>query len=156
MAGRKGIGSRMIKFTLPIIPTAQARPKVTVRNGFARGYKTEAQQANERTLEAELKDHAPEKPLDGPLVLEFVAALPVPKSVSKKARAAMLSGEDCPVKRPDTDNLCKQILDACTRLQFWSDDSQVVKIVGEKIYAEVGYWEIAIYEAVRRSITEEK
>ena len=140
----------MIKFTLPIIPTAQARPKVTVRNGFARGYKTEAQQANERTLEAWLKDHAPEKPLDGPLVLEFVAALPVGKSDSKKLREAKLTGMVSPEKKPDTDNLCKQLLDACTRLQFWADDCQVVKIVGEKIYTETGYWEVSIYEAVRR------
>ena len=140
----------MIKFTLPIIPTAQARPKVTVRNGFARGYKTEAQQANERTLEAWLKDYAPEKPLDGPLVLEFVAALPVGKSDSKKLREAKLTGMVSPEKKPDTDNLCKQLLDACTRLQFWADDCQVVKIVGEKIYTETGYWEVSIYEAVRR------
>ena len=140
-----------IKFTLPITPTAQARPKVTVRNGFARGYKTEAQQANERTLEAELKDHAPEKPLDGPLVLEFVAALPVPKSVSKKARAAMLSGEDMPTKKPDLDNLVKQLKDAMTRMQFWHDDKQVVCLRCEKIYADTGYWAVSVYPAVSRA-----
>ena len=140
----------MIKFTLPIIPTAQARPKVTVRNGFARGYKTEAQQANERTLEAWLKDYVPAAPLMGPLVLEFVAALPMPNFVSQKRRAAMLAGEDLPVKRPDLDNLCKQLKDACTRLQFWHDDSQVVALRCDKIYAETGYWQVAIYEAVPR------
>ena len=140
----------MIKFTLPIIPTAQARPKVTVRNGFARGYKTEAQQANERTLEALLAPYAPKTPLAGPLVLEFVAALPVGKSDSKKLREAKLTGMVSPEKKPDTDNLCKQLLDACTRLQFWADDCQVVKIVGEKIYTETGYWEVSIYEAVPR------
>ena len=137
----------MIKFTLPIVPTPQARPKVAVRGKFANAYKTEQQKANERTLEAWLKDYAPAAPLTGPLVLEFVAALPTPNFVSKKRRAAMLAGEELPVKRPDTDNLCKQLLDACTRLQFWRDDSQVVRIVGEKIYAEKGYWEIVIYEA---------
>ena len=140
----------MIKFTLPIIPTAQARPKVTVRNGFARGYKTEAQQANERTLEAWLKDYAPEKPLDGPLVLEFVAALPCPASVSKRARAAMLSGDDMPTKKPDLDNLAKQLKDAMTRMQFWQDDNQVVCLRCEKIYADAGYWEICVLPAVWR------
>ena len=141
----------MIKFTLPIIPTAQARPKVTVRNGFARGYKTEAQQANERTLEAWLKDHAPGKPLDGPLVLEFVAAMPVPASVSKRVRAAMLSGEDMPAKRPDLDNVCKNLTDCMTRLQFWHDDAQIVCLHCEKIYADAGYWAVSVYPAVSRA-----
>ncbi len=139
-----------LEFTLPIVPTAQARARVTVRGKFATAYKTKDQQANERTLEACLMQHAPDKPLEGPLVLEFVAALPVGKSDSKKLREAKLTGMVSPEKKPDTDNLCKQLLDACTRLQFWADDCQVVKIVGEKIYAETGYWEIAIYEAVRR------
>lgn len=139
----------MIKFTLPIIPTAQARPKVTVRNGFARGYKTEAQQANERTLEAWLKDFAPERPLDGPLVLAFIAALPVPKSVSKKDRAAMLSGEKYPDKKPDLDNLAKQLKDAMTRMAFWHDDSQIVSLQCCKTYGETGFWRVGVYEAVR-------
>ena len=64
--------------------------------------------------------------------------------------AAMLAGEDLPVKRPDLDNLCKQLKDACTRLQFWHDDSQVVALRCDKIYAETGYWQVAIYEAVPR------
>ena len=139
-----------LKFILPITPTAQARPKVAVRGKFAQAYKTKEQQANERTLEACLLPHRPAKPLSGPLVLEFVAALPVPKSVSKATRAAMLQGWDMPVKRPDTDNLCKQLLDACTRLQFWGDDCQIVCLRADKIYAETGYWQVAVYEAVLR------
>jgi Holliday junction resolvase RusA-like endonuclease len=140
----------MIKFTLPIIPTAQARPKVTVRGAYAHAYKTKDQEANERTLEACLLEHKPDKPLSGPLVLEFVAALPIPKSVSKKGRAAMLSGEDYPTKRPDLSNLCKQIEDVMNNLQFWHDDAQIVCHRTEKIYAETGYWQVAVYPAVRR------
>jgi Holliday junction resolvase RusA-like endonuclease len=140
----------MLKFTLPIVPTPQARPRVAVRGKFAQAYKTKDQQANERTLEACLMQHKPPSPMAGPLVLEFVAALPVPKSVSKKARASMLSGEDYPAKRPDIDNLCKQLCDSMTRLQFWHDDVQVVCLRADKIYAESGYWTVAVYEAVRR------
>ena len=141
-----------IKFKIPVIPTAQARPKVTVRNGFAHAYKTGKQEANERTLEAWLKDYAPEKPLTGPLVLEFVAALPVPRSDSKKKREAKLRGYDAPTKKPDLDNLTKQLKDACTRLQFWNDDAQVVCLRCDKIYAETGYWEVSIYEAVNAQL----
>lgn len=137
-----------IKFTLPIIPTAQARPRVAVRGKFAQAYKTKDQQANERTLEAWLKDYQPEKPLHGPLVLEFVAALPVPRSASKKAREAMLRGYELPAKKPDLDNLAKQLKDSMTRMQFWHDDAQVVCLRCEKVFAEVGRWDVEVYDAV--------
>ena len=143
-------GMNVLRFTLPIVPTAQARPKVTVRNGFAHGYKSKSQQDNERTLEACLLEHKPERPMKGPLALDFVAALPVPKSASRKKIADMLAGEEFPDKKPDLDNLAKQLKDAMTRLQFWQDDRQVVALGCEKIYAPTGYWRIAVYEAVRR------
>jgi len=138
-----------IKFTLPIVPTAQARPRVAVRGKFAQAYKTKDQQANERTLEAWLKEHAPPAPMSGPLVLAFTAALPVPKSASKKARAAMLSGRDYPAKKPDLDNLAKQLKDAMTRMRFWNDDAQIVSLQCDKIYAEDGFWRVVVHEAVR-------
>ena len=125
--------SDIIKFTLPVIPTAQARPK-----------------ANERTLEAWLKDHAPKTPLDGPLCLEFVAGMPCPASASKRARAAMLSGENAPAKKPDLDNLAKQLKDAMTRMGFWGDDAQIVRLACEKIYTEQGFWQVSVYPAVSR------
>ena len=134
----------MIRFILPIVPTAQARPKVAVRGQFAQAYKTKEQQANERTLEACLLEHKPEAPLEGPLVLVFIAVLPVPKSVSKKRLMAMLRGEEFPAKKPDLDNLAKQLKDAMTRLQFWKDDSQIVTLRCQKIYGEHGLWDVAV------------
>ena len=142
----------MLKFTLPIVPTAQARPRVAVRGKFAQAYKTKDQQANERTIEAWLKDHAPKMPMSGPLVLEFVAGMPVPKSASKKAASAMLCGHELPAKKPDLDNLAKQLKDAMTRLQFWHDDAQVVCLRCEKIYATSGFWAVSVYEAVPRGM----
>ena len=139
-----------LRFRLDIVPTAQARVRHTVRNGFSVAYKDKKQQANERTLEALLKDHKPKTPMSGPLVLEFVAAMPVPKSDSKRLREAKLCGYEMPTKKPDLDNAAKNLLDACTRLQFWHDDCQVVCLRCEKIYAEHGYWEVSVYEAVRR------
>ena len=142
--------SDIIKFTLPVIPTAQARPKITVRAKPGHAYKTGAQQANERTLEAWLKDHAPKTPLAGPLCLEFVAGMPCPASASKRARAAMLSGENAPAKKPDLDNLAKQLKDAMTRMGFWGDDAQIVRLACEKIYTEQGFWQVSVYPAVSR------
>ena len=143
-------GVAMLKFVLPITPTTQARPRVTVRGKFAHAYKTADQKANERSLEACLLQYQPATPLSGPVVLEFVAALPISRSDSKKTVQAKLNGEIAPTKKPDLDNLTKQLKDAMTRMQFWHDDSQVVCLRCDKIFAESGYWEVLVYEAVRR------
>lgn len=141
----------MLKFRLNCIPTAQARARHgRTKSGRHVTFKSANQRANERTLEDLLAPHAPRAPLQGPLVLEFVAALPVGKSDSRTLREAKLTGLVAPEKKPDIDNLTKQIMDCMTRLQFWADDVQVVCLRCEKIYAEQGYWDVALYEAVKR------
>lgn len=141
----------MLKFRLNCIPTAQARARhMTTKSGLSVSYKSANQKANERTLEALLAPYAPKAPLQGPLVLEFVAALPVGKSDSKKLREAKLTGLVAPEKKPDLDNMLKNLMDCMTRLQFWTDDVQVVSLRCEKIYAEQGYWDVALFEAIKR------
>lgn len=141
----------MLKFRLNCIPTAQARARhMTTKSGLSVSYKSANQKANERTLEALLAPYAPKAPLQGPLVLEFVAALPVGKSDSKKLREAKLTGLVAPEKKPDLDNILKNLMDCMTRLQFWTDDVQVVCLRCEKIYAEQCYWDVALFEAIKR------
>ena len=36
--------------------------------------------------------------------------------------------------KPDVDNYCKLVLDACNDADVWVDDSQVVEILGQKWY----------------------
>lgn len=140
----------MLKFRLNCIPTAQARARHgRTKSGLHMTFKSANQKANERTLEALLAPYAPKTPLQGPLVLEFVAALPVGKSDSKKLREAKLTGLVAPEKKPDLDNILKNLMDCMTRLQFWTDDVQVVCLRCEKIYAEQGYWDVALYEAIK-------
>lgn len=136
----------MIAFTLNTIPTAQARARHGVVAGHSVTFKAAGQRANEQTLDALLAPHAPEVPMAGAVTLEFRAVFPPPKSVSKKARAAMLRGQIHHTKKPDLDNLTKQLKDAMTRLQFWNDDRQVVRTVCEKQYGEIGRWEVCLRE----------
>ena len=140
----------MIAFVLPCIPTAQARARHGVVNGHSMTFKSGAQRANEQTLDALLAPHAPETPLMGAVTLEFRAVFPPPRSASKKAREAMLRGTEPHTKKPDLDNLVKQLKDAMTRLQFWCDDRQVVRISCEKRYGEVGEWRVAVAEATQK------
>lgn len=136
----------MMAFTLHTVPTAQARARHGVVNGHSMTFKADNQQVNERTLDALLSHHAPAKPFAGPVVLEFCAAFPPAKSASKKDRAAMLRGVKHHTKKPDLDNLAKQLKDAMTRLQFWQDDRQVVEMRCRKIYDETGHWDVVIKE----------
>ncbi len=138
----------MIAFTLPIVPTAQARARHGVVNGHSMTFKSDVQRANEQTLDALLSRYAPAAPMSGAVALEFIAVFPPPRSASKKAREAMLLGTEPHTKKPDLDNLVKQLKDAMTRLQFWRDDRQVVRIVCEKRYGDTGRWEVCIREAM--------
>ncbi len=130
-----------MNFSIPIIPTAQQRARHT-RTGHA--YKSRTQQDNERTLEACLLPYRPEKPLEGPLSLFFIAYMPIPASASKKRRAAMLGGKIGHTHKPDADNLCKNLLDALTRLQFWRDDAQVVELRAVKRYGDSPRWDVVL------------
>ena len=136
----------MLSFVLPCVPTAQARARHGVVNGHSMTFKSDRQVANEQTLDALLASHAPAVPLDGGVVLEFRAVFPPPKSASKKVRAAMLRGIKMNTKKTDLDNLTKQLKDAMTRLCFWHDDRQVVRLVCEKRYGETGRWEVCVQE----------
>lgn len=56
----------------------------------------------------------------------------------------MLSGRIGHTVKPDLDNLCKQLKDAMTRLRFWQDDRQVVRLVCEKVYGLDPCWKISV------------
>ena len=135
----------VLTFRLNCVPTAQARPRhMRTKSGISIAYKSERQVANEATLEALLAQFAPEKPLGGGLGLLFTAVLPVPASAGKRTREAMLDGEIGPTVKPDLDNLAKQLKDCMTRLRFWNDDRQVVRLECEKIYGEEPCWMVAV------------
>lgn len=71
--------------------------------------------------------------LEGPLSVDCVFCVAVPKSYSKKDRENALNGVTWP--RPDCDNYAKAILDAMTTVGAWQDDSQVVQLNVSKRYA---------------------
>ena len=133
----------MIQFTIPIEPTAQARARHTKQG---RTYKCAKQKANERTLEALLVPHRPDTPIQGPVGIEIRAFMAIAKSKSKKFREAAIRGYERPTKKPDIDNILKQICDTMTRLQFWNDDVQVCHVAASKEYSEKPRWEITVEE----------
>src|SRR5580692_5263057 len=75
-------------------------------------------------------------PLSGPVKVEYIYFVGMPKSTSKVRRLQMLNGMMHPIKRPDLDNYDKFLSDCLTDI-VWEDDSQVVEKISRKVYGEV-------------------
>jgi len=85
-------------------------------------------------------------PMEGALILKFIAWISIPKSTSKKKKILMQKGVLRPTKKPDIDNIEKLILDALQSLAF-KTDSQVVAVLSFKYCSERPRLEIKIEEA---------
>lgn len=72
---------------------------------------------------------------DGPVFVNVIFHLAVPKSYSKAKRAAALAGEIYPRKKPDNCNVIKGIHDAMIGI-FYTDDSHIIDQCSRKRYAE--------------------
>lgn len=82
-------------------------------------------------------------PFSCPLCVTITARIIPPSSVSRRARAAMLSGETPPAKRPDLDNQLKAALDGLNGVAF-TDDALIVSIFARKLYAETAGLDVVI------------
>lgn len=124
-------------FSLNGEPRGKGRPRATVRGGYASVYtdpKTRKYEASVRAAAASVM--AGRDPFEGPLSVSLRFRMPIPKSATKRARAAMATGEIAHTSRPDLDNCQKAILDAMNGVVF-CDDSQIVRSFTTKLYAEL-------------------
>lgn len=65
--------------------------------------------------------------LEGSIRARIVAYYKIPKSYSKKRVEAIMEGLEHPIKKPDSDNIAKIILDSLNDIAF-HDDSQIVEL----------------------------
>lgn len=135
-----------MRFTIPIEPVGQMRARATAIGGHARTYKHATQRTNETRLMAFAAEHAPTAPMDGPLEVTVDAYLPIPSSLSKLKREMAITGEIRPTKKPDADNLAKNLLD-CFNGVFWTDDKNIVGLMIRKFYSDRPRWEVEIRQA---------
>ena len=131
----------MIYLEIPGEPVAKGRPRV-MRSGITF---TPKKTMNYEVLIKELFIISKQKMLEGELQACINAYFQIPKSASKIKRAQMESALLRPTKRPDLDNIAKSILDALNGLAY-QDDSQIVRLVVEKRYAEKPRVELTIQE----------
>ena len=151
----------MIKFVIPIKPTAQMRTAVgaiKLGNGKVRGnaHKKKEQVSNEETIKAFLAQHKPARQINCSVMLGVKVFLPVQKNApdwfngsTKEFHAAALKHIVRPITTPDMDNFLKQIQDCITQMAIWRDDSLVVGYLSGtgKYYTDgTPRWEIEIQE----------
>jgi Holliday junction resolvase RusA-like endonuclease len=121
----------MIEIILVGNPQAWSAPKVT-RNGHT--FSPKYQKKLDHQCLVRKKWFVP--PITGPVFIEILFYMPIPKSTSKKNKILMISGEIRPTKKPDIDNMCKYAIDVIKGIVIL-DDNQVIELRARKIYSEV-------------------
>ncbi len=136
-----------VAFTVPGEPQGKGRARIGKVGGFSRLFppaKTLAYESLVAQMAAPAMAGAPL--IEGPVSLHCELRFSVPRSASKKHRAAMLAGQMRPTKKPDADNVLKAICDGINGV-VWRDDVQAVDITLRKRYAEVPGVVVAITAA---------
>lgn len=125
-----------LAFTVPGDARGKGRPRASTRGGFARMYTDAKTRAYENTVRSFAANAmAGDPPLEGALDVSMQVRLAVPKSFSKRRRAAVLTGAEAYFGAFDADNLAKSILDGCNGTVF-RDDRQVMSLLVVKRAAE--------------------
>lgn len=140
----------MIRFEIPGEPGAKGRPRFSTCGGFTKTYTDKKTRLYESLVrDAYFSMVGNPDPISKEMEVEINAHFSIPKSVSKRKQAAMLSGIVRPTKKPDTDNIAKVILDSLNGIAF-DDDKQVVRLVVNKFYSEKPHVEVCIWEREER------
>lgn len=88
-------------------------------------------------------DHLPSELIGFYLEVKILVYMKVPESFSNKKRELALNGYIRPDKKPDWDNISKNICDALNGIA-WPDDKAIVDGEVHKLYAETDYVMVTI------------
>ena len=129
----------MVNFSIDGPPHGKGRPRFRRFGNFVQTY-TDAKTKSYETLvkEAATKAMGSSQPLEGPVKLDLIIRLPVPKSYPKKRSEACFNGSEWPTKKPDWDNVAKSVADAMNDIVFLDDTQIVIARVVKTYSAEAG------------------
>ena len=123
---------------------AKGRPRVTRTHT----YTPQKTKDYERLVQQYFSINYKGEPLEGPVRIDILLFMYIPKKVSKKRRAMKEQREILPIKQPDWDNMAKSITDALNKLAY-QDDNQIVEAHVYKYYSTDPRAEITIQEVGR-------
>lgn len=127
--------SGSVTITLAGEPVAKGRPRFAMRGHVPMVYTPAKTMNYESALRAKAHLEMKDRPMfDGPVAVEMLAQVEVPKSWPKKKQAAAFLGEIAPGK-PDVDNYAKLVGDALNGV-VWTDDAQIVDLHARKKYGQ--------------------
>lgn len=110
----------------PDTTTAQQNGQQVV-NGRIHHYVKRKVEVAKRTLSVQLRPYAPDMPYLGSLYVRVLWSFDK-KSLTRRQQASFKK------ERPDLDNMIKGLADVMTKLGFWGDDSQIVRMDLMKIW----------------------
>jgi Holliday junction resolvase RusA-like endonuclease len=130
----------MISFVVEGVPVPKARARVVMRGKFPSAYTPKPSKDYEKLVAVAAKSRMNNRGLlvtDKACKVELDFTMPIPASTSKKKTELMQEGSIRHAKKPDLDNLIKQICDSLNGV-VWKDDSQVVELIATKKYCGKG------------------
>jgi Holliday junction resolvase RusA-like endonuclease len=138
----------VVSFTIPGEPQGKARPRVVRKNGISLTYTPDKTVAYEELVRIRFKAAAQgfRFPDDAQVGIQITAWYSIPKSKSKKVKAAMLAGQINPTKKPDCDNIVKIICDALNGIAY-KDDQQITLAQIRKKYADMPRVDVRLMKA---------
>lgn len=138
-----------VKFRIKAEPIAQGRPRLTTIHGQARAFDPKKSKDWKSFIkdvaEKAMYDAGHERPFEGPVLARMRFGFELAKSHHRKRTPKKRQWH---TKRPDIDNLAKAIFDACESVVFMND-TQIVRIVADKIICEQGEPPFVVVEFTR-------
>lgn len=122
-------------------PTVTAQQhRITIRNGYPVVYDTDQMKTAKELLMLMLARHRPKTPIQGPIELY----------VGWRFHSKSHKDGTWKTTRPDADNSMKMLQDCMTKMQFWNDDSQIVRLMVEKYWSDYPGIHIRIRELPKK------
>lgn len=119
---------------MPGKPRGKQRPFFSRKQGIAFTPKqTRVQEATVKSLAIDAM--AGRVPFDGPVAIDIVATMEIPRSWSKKKQELARTGGMRPTGKPDCDNVLKLFADSMNGIVY-RDDAQVVWARITKVYGD--------------------
>lgn len=110
----------------------KARPRFNTKTG--RAFTTKDTMIYENLVKRCYQEQCG-KVLNGAIRARIEVYYKIPKSYSKKRVQAIRDGLEMPLKKPDSDNIAKIVLDSLNKIAF-NDDAQVVELTVIKRWTE--------------------
>lgn len=135
---------KIIKFTVPGKPVGKQRPRFSRTCTGVRTYTPRKTAEYENLVRISYRQVSKQK-LEGAISATIYGYFEPPRSISKKQREQMLKGDISYIKKIDSDNLAKSILDALNGVAY-DDDAQVCLLIVQKLYAKTARVEVVLEE----------